>query len=115
MAMGMSYDDFWYGDLDIAKYTLKAHRLKKDQMNEQLWLQGLYVYEAMRRLYPLFNPFSKEKPEEYFKEPIPFSKPKKEDKKEREQIAEMEKMRAYLMNMVAQAKKEKEGGQTEHA
>lgn len=113
MAMGMTYEDYWYGDVDKAKYYRKAFMLKKEQMNEQLWLQGLYVYEVMKRLFPLYNALVEAKPEEYLKEPLPFTKEKAEEQTKKAEEAEMEKMRAYLMSLVARSKQE--GGEAENA
>lgn len=113
MAMGMSYKEFWFGDVELAKYYRKAFKLKKEQMNEQLWLQGLYVYEVMRRLFPLYNALVEAKPEEYLKEPLPFTKERAEEQTKKAEEEEMENMRAYLMSMVARSKQGK--GEAENA
>ena len=37
MSIGMSYDDFWYGDCWVESYYRKAWKLKKEQLTEQFW------------------------------------------------------------------------------
>lgn len=45
--MGMSYEDYWYGDVFMVIPYVEAYRLRKQQENERLWLQGLYFYDAL--------------------------------------------------------------------
>ena len=45
--MGMSYQDYWYGDVRMTVPYVEAHNLKKQQENERLWLQGMYFYDAL--------------------------------------------------------------------
>ena len=70
-------------------------------MNEDEWLQGLYVYEAVARLAPIFRFGVKHpKPIEYMDKPFNLYKGKDEDpeenKKDNSQYAENERMRAIL-------------------
>lgn len=57
--LGMSLEDYWNGDPQIAKWYRKADKLKTDRMNTQLWLQGMYVYEAIADLSPILQAFAK--------------------------------------------------------
>lgn len=71
LSIGMSYELYWYGEPNLVKAFREADELRVDRMNYKAWLQGLYVYQAVGALYPVFNPFSKQKKaEEYLKEPI---------------------------------------------
>lgn len=71
LSIGMSYELYWYGEPNLVKAYREADELRVDRMNYEAWLQGLYVYQAVGALYPVFNPFSKQKKaEEYLKEPI---------------------------------------------
>lgn len=74
ISIGMTYEQFWYDDVSIAKYYLKAFELKEER--EALknkwarWEQGFYVYEAISCNAPILRPFSKAtKPLQYPKEP----------------------------------------------
>lgn len=75
MAIGMTYDEFWNKDPQIAKYYLKAHKIRQKQENERLWLQGYYNYIAFAYVSPIMNAFAKKgtKPIPYMSKPIPLS------------------------------------------
>ncbi len=45
---GMTYEQYWYGDPNMARAYEDAYLLKKRVKNEELWLQGLYIYRAVR-------------------------------------------------------------------
>lgn len=100
----MSYDDFWNGDVEMVKYYRKANELQVEQRNFELWLQGMYIYEAVRDLAPVLNALSKNRePEPYRREPIPLTeanrlKAEEEDKKRRlaDGKAKMEQLMASI-------------------
>ena len=71
MAMGMSPKDFWDRDCELAKYYREAHEIKQEQRNHELWLQGLYVHEAVG--VAIVNAFSKKKAK-YLDKPLPATK-----------------------------------------
>lgn len=87
MAIGMTYQEFWYEDCWIAKSYLEAYKIKKEQLNEQFWLQGVYIYEALIDVSPILHAFCKKgtKPIPFPKEPYPlFKKENKEEEKAKE-------------------------------
>lgn len=45
--MGMSWDDYWYGDYRKLPYFRKAYALKREEINQQLWLEGFYILQAI--------------------------------------------------------------------
>ena len=94
MSYGMSYDEYWYGEPSRCKYYREAYKLKKEALDEQLWLQGLYVYHAIAAITPVMNPFAKKgtKPLPYLKSPMTQTTEYKEINGENE-ISEEEKQR----------------------
>ena len=78
MLCGMTYDEFWYGDLFRAVAYRQAHRLRTEHTNQQLWLQGLYVHNAVA--VAINNAFSKQK-QKYIAEPIQIFKPTEDEQK----------------------------------
>ena len=74
----MTYDEFWYAEPWRAVSYRKAHRLRMEQTNQQLWIAGLYNYNAVS--VALNNAFSKQKLK-YIKEPIQLFKPTEEEQK----------------------------------
>ena len=91
MAIGVPEKEYWHGDPTHLKYYVKAHELKNEQKNEELWLQGLYIYNAISVV--MHNAFSKKgtQPEKYLEKPIrltpiPEKETKKNAEKERQKI-----------------------------
>ena len=83
MLFGMTYDEFWHGDPFRAVAYRKLHKLRIEQRNEELWLAGLYIHNAV--CVALNNAFSKQK-QKYINKPLQMFPP---DETERErQIAE---------------------------
>lgn len=95
MLYGMSYDDFWYGKPELATAYKKLHRLQAEQTNQQLWLQGLYIQNAVA--VAINNAFSKQK-QKYIAEPIKLFEPteaEKEAKAEETRRKLVEKLNAW--------------------
>ena len=90
MAMGMSYHEFWHGDYTQWKYLEEAHRLKKEETNELLWLEGAYVHEAFATV--LANAFAEKgtPPATYPEEPWRIT-PMTEEEKLKKEEADREK------------------------
>lgn len=59
MSIGMTPDEFWKGEPLLAKWYRESFRMKRDMMNEQRWLQGMYIYDALCDAAPLFRSFTK--------------------------------------------------------
>lgn len=72
MSYGMSYSDYWYEDPTMCTYYRKSFDEQRKRLDEQLWLQGLYVYNAVACVSPVMNAFAKKgtKPLPYLKSPI---------------------------------------------
>lgn len=107
VAAGMTPDQFWNGDSTDAKYYREAKEIQDKKQNEWLWLQGMYVYDAMARLAPLFNSNAKKgtKAKPYTDEPYPITDGDKEEAKKRKEHTNLERGLAYMNNYIANAKK----------
>ena len=55
----MTYEQFWEGDPYLAKYYRQADELRVERRNQEMWLQGLYVYEAMCDVAPILHAMAK--------------------------------------------------------
>jgi len=112
MAIGVPCDEFWNGDYTRLKFYEEAHRIKTETMNQELWLQGLYFYEAVS--IAINNAFRKkgEKASDYPKEPHRIT-PLSEEEKEEEKRKMVENFRAQLnaldRKFTAKHAKEKSG------
>lgn len=68
MSFGMTYDEFWYGDAYRTKFYRDAYKLKVRQKDEELWQQGMYIYEALCEVSPVLHAFCKKGTK-----PLPYS------------------------------------------
>jgi hypothetical protein len=55
----MTYEQFWEQDVELARYYREAWKIKRDVRNQELWLQGAYVYEAILDAAPVLHTFAK--------------------------------------------------------
>ena len=101
MSIGMTYDEFWNQDVTIVRAFRKADELNRRRQNEMLWMQGVYIREAL--LSTVGNMFSGKgaTPIEYPKEPYPVTADQIEEKKERERKSMEERMKADLLAVAA--------------
>ena len=47
LAMGMTADEYWYGSPMLLSAYRTAYNIRLEQQNQQAWLQGLYIYNAV--------------------------------------------------------------------
>ena len=89
MAMGMTWDEYWDGDPQMTVAFRKMHRMKQESRNQEMWLQGMYIYEALLDASPMFRDLVKEaKPIPYPTKPYPLNREDSEKRKEQEEIEE---------------------------
>ena len=112
MSIGMTYHEFWDGDVTMVRAYREADELRRRRLNEMAWLQGAYFYEALCDVAPIFHAFAKKgtKPERYVKEPYPITESEIREREEREARAKQERIKAEFAAFVArmQAKMPKE-------
>ena len=83
----MTEAQYWDGDPALPRYYREADGLRMERQNEEAWLQGMYVYDAIIRLTPILHAFAKKgaKPKPYVEEPYPITQKKQEDKQQRKE------------------------------
>lgn len=103
MAMGMSADEYWNGDPYLAQSYYKRQKILNEQKNQEMWLQGMYIYNAFTVC--LANAFAKKgsKAEKYPEKPYEIYAPDKETqeaqaKKTREEVIAKLSAFAYRWN-----------------
>lgn len=88
LSIGMSYEDYWYREVDLVRAYRKAEKLRFDRMNRDAWIQGMYVYEAIADVSPVLQAFAKKgttvKP--YSDKPYEFTQEKKEEESKDKKI-----------------------------
>ena len=83
----MTAEQYWDGDPSLVKYYRKAEELRNDKRNQELWLQGMYIYEAICDVSPILHAFAKKgaKPIPYASKPYPLNaKQIKHDEEEKQ-------------------------------
>ena len=109
MSYGMSYDEYWHSSPYRANFYLEAHKLKVRQKDEEMWMQGMYIYEALCDVSPILHAFSKKgtKPLQYSSKPylsnsqeLQLKQDKEQEKKNAELVA-----RVYFENWARNTKK----------
>ena len=63
----MTYEQYWYDDPYIARAYAQAYLLKRKTENENMWIQGAYIANAVTTA--IANCFGKKKVD-YLKEPL---------------------------------------------
>lgn len=107
MAIGVSYDEYWYKDPQRLKHYLKADEIRQKRKNNDLWIQGYYEYIALCSVSPILHSFAKKGTK-----PIPFpTKPITMTEEERLEVAEQERQARLLKfkeQLIASANRNKE-------
>ena len=104
MSIGMTYDEFWEGDVRLVEVYRKADELRYRRQNQAMWLQGMYIYDALCDASPLFRFSMKKgaiKPEPYPQEPYPVTAEEVKARKEREMRKKEERMKAEFAAFAA--------------
>jgi len=102
IAIGMPTAEFWDGDVTLVKAYRKAYEYKKQEWNVQAYLNGMYVYDALIRVAPIFHAFAKRgtKPMEYRDKPLEILTSLQQKKAE-----EVNKSRDMQLRMIEKFKK----------
>ena len=85
LSIGMTPEQYWDGDCTLTKYYRKAEELRNEKRNQELWLQGMYIYEAICDVSPILHDFAKKgaKPHPYPSKPYAITE--KQIRQEREE------------------------------
>lgn len=107
----MSEEQYWDKDCTLVKAYREAEELRKEKSNQEAWLQGMYIYDAIMRLTPVLRAFAKKgsKATPYVEEPYPINKKSQEEAQERKEKALYDKGLMYMKSFMSkQTNKEKE-------
>ena len=106
LSMGMTYEEFWYGPPSLVRAYRKAYDMERHRRNEEMWMQGRYIFEALR-CAPLLVGF----PEKGYKPPsgagypeMPYPLSEKEAQ-EREIERENENTKRFIAQLEAESKR----------
>ena len=107
LSIGMTPEQYWEGDPELAKYYRKADEIRRKRRNEELWLQGMYIYEALCDVAPVFHAFAKKgtKPRPYTEHPYALTHNDREEEQKRQEQRDREKARQYMEAKMAEINK----------
>ena len=71
LSIGMTPEQYWDGDPSLVKHYRRADEIRFEKRNQELWLQGMYIYEAICDASPILHSFAKKgtKPHPYVSKP----------------------------------------------
>ena len=107
LSIGMTPEQYWDGDPMLAKYYRKADEIRQKRRNEELWLQGMYIYEALCDVAPVVHAFAKKgsKPVPYPDHPYALTVHDRENEKKIKEQRDREKARRYMEAKMAEINK----------
>ena len=100
LAYGMTADLYWDDDCTYAKAYREADKLRWEKKNAELWIQGLYIYEALCDVSPVLRAFAKKgtRPQKYRSQPYDLFEKSAEQKEHETEIKEkkiFDKMQSF--------------------
>ena len=118
LTIGMTYEKYWEGDPTLHKYYRKADEMRTERKNQELWLQGMYIYEALCDVSPVLHAYAKKgtKPHPYAENPYPLNEKQKEKaEEEHERITAIKAKRNMEAFMIANNKRFEEKSQSKNS
>ena len=109
LSIGMTYEQFWYKDPHLVKDYAKAEELRARKKNQELWLQGYYVYNAIGAFAEILPAFPKKgaKINPYLEEPVSLTEEeaRRRQEEQRRKRAESIKERMIARSLAINAKR----------
>lgn len=101
----MSHADFWHGDVNMVRAYRKADEMSRRRQNEALWVQGIYIRDAL--ICTVGNMFSGKTgtKHEYPKEPYAITESEIREREEREAKLAEERIKANFAAFAARMQK----------
>ena len=105
LSIGMNEEQYWDKDPLLTKYYREAEEIRKERVNQELWLQGRYVYDAISNLSPILHAFAKKgtKAKPYLNEPYPITKQTQEEETVKKEKSNSEKGLRYMQQLMTQS------------
>ena len=111
LSIGMTSEQYWDGDSTLVKYYRKAEELRNERRNQEMWLQGMYIYEAICDVSPILHAFAKKgaKPHPYPSKPYAITEKQIQQEREEQERKLFEKGKKFMEAMAASLNKKFEG------
>ena len=111
LSIGMTPEQYWENDCTLVKYYREAEKLRNEKRNQELWLQGMYIYEALCDVAPILHAFAKKgtKPTPYSEKPYALTTKQAKNDEEEKQRKLAEKGKRFMEAMAASVNKKFKG------
>lgn len=103
LAIGMSEEQYWDKDSQLVVAFRKAEELRMNRKNQEMWLQGAYIYDVLCRVSPIFHAFAKKgtKPVPYLSESYSLTEKQIEIRKEEKAKSVFDKGKKIMEGFMA--------------
>ena len=107
LAIGMTPEQYWDGDPMLAKYYREADKIRRKRRNEELWIQGMYIYEALCDVSPVMHAFAKRgtKPAPYPDHPYALTADERVKEQKLKEQQDRERAKRYMEAKMAEVNK----------
>lgn len=107
LSIGMTGEEYWDGDNDLVISYRKVDEIKQERLNQEKWLQGMYIYDALCRIAPIFHAFAKKgtKPKPYPSEPYSITTKQMETKEEEKVKTNYDKGKQFMEQFLIETNK----------
>lgn len=111
LALGMTEEQYWDRDCCLVTAYRKAEELRMSRKNQEMWLQGAYIYDALCRVAPILHTFAKKgtKATPYVAEPYSITEKQAEIKEEVAAKKTFDKGKARMEGFMQKFNKKFEG------
>ena len=111
LSLGMSEEQYWDRDSQLVVAFRKAEEFRTNRKNQEMWLQGAYMYEALCRVSPILHAFAKKgtKPVPYLAEPFAITEKQAEYRQEEKDKKNFEKGKSLMEGFMIRHNKKFEG------
>lgn len=102
LSIGMTYDEFYLQDVELTKFYRQAYEIKEDRHNSHIWLQGMYIYDAISTsLYNVFCRKSGQQAASYPSKPYPLTDKQKGEDQELTVEEAQTKAKVWMSSLVS--------------
>lgn len=107
LSIGMTYEQFWEGQPSLVVFYRQADELNRKRRNQEMWLQGRYIYDAIGSFAEILPAFPKKgaKVHPYMEEPIPITLAEMEEREERKRKEKMERIKQRMFSRALELNK----------
>ena len=111
LSIGMTPDQYWDGDPTLTKYYREAEEKRIERRNQEFWLQGMYIYEAICDVSPILHAFAKKgaKPHPYSDKPYSITEKQRRQEEEIKHKKLVEKGKRFMEAVMKANNKKYEG------